>query len=93
MIITEHTHSPSISSKIKETINNIENPDEFILVLQLAYRDNNTMFHLEHTESINFDKDCLEIHAKNGSTCFYDYNEILEYNIIRTNDVSKFQEM
>ena len=85
-IITAN-NAPSIGEKIKEKIRNIENPDDYILSVQLDYRDNHTLFYLHNIKSINFNNDFLEINQKNNGQVLLDYNCILEYCIINAEEL------
>ena len=78
-IITAN-NSPSIGERIKEKIKNIENPDDYVLSVQLDYRDNHTLFYLHKIKSINFN------HKNNGQVLL-DYNCILEYCIINAEEL------
>lgn len=87
-----HIHSPSIALNLEELIGRIENLEDCILVIQLDYRDTNTIFNLDKVSYINFDEDYIEIRQENNNTTFLYYQNILEYNILNTNDLLDFGE-
>lgn len=79
--------SPSIGERIEAKIKKLNNPDDYVLALQLDYRDNHTLFYLHKLKSINFDKNFLEINQKNNGQVLLDYNYILEYCIINAEEL------
>ena len=80
--------APDIALKIKDTINKLDSPDDYVLSLQLDYRDSNTLFYLKKIRSITFDKLWVEIEQENNSHTFIDYRFILEYCVINAKYVS-----
>lgn len=72
---------------IKDLITQIDNPDNYVLSLQLDYRDNNTIFYLKNVKHIKFEKKWLEIQQENNSHVFFDYKHILEYCVLNAEDV------
>lgn len=86
-ITTSVFDAPSIANKIKESIEKLENYDNYVLSLQLNYRDNNTIFYLKKVTHIHFEKEWLEIKQENNSHAFFDYKHILEYCVINAEDI------
>lgn len=76
-----------IANKIKDSIEKIDNPENYVLSLQLNYRENNTIFYLKNVTNITFGKEWLEIQQENNSHAFFDYKHILEYCVINAKDV------
>lgn len=89
MITVQHDliNAPSIGRQLKNIIENIDNPDDYVLSLQLDYRDNNTLFFLEKISVIEFQDTMLKITQRNNSVVFFDYENILEYCVINARDV------
>ena len=75
----------ALTEKLRETTKN----EEYILVFQLKYRDNHTIYHLNNVECIIFHEEYMEIRLKTQNTTYYDYNQILEYNIIKSEDIDE----
>ena len=73
-------NAPKIAQKIKDNIESLKNVENYVLSLQLDYRDNNTIFYFKNVCKLNFEKEWLEIVQSNNSHAFFDYNYILEYN-------------
>ena len=64
-----------------------KNVENYVLSLQLDYRDNNTLFYFKKVTKLNFAKEWLEIVQSNNSHAFFDYKHILEYCVINAEDV------
>lgn len=79
--------APHIANKIKDSIEKIDTPENYVLSLQLNYRENNTIFYLKNVTNITFEKEWLEIQQENNSHAFFDYKHILEYCVINAEDV------
>jgi len=79
--------APSIAEEIDNIIKNLHNPDDYVLSLQLDYRDHNTIFYLKKVTEINFKENLLEIVQYNNSHAFFTYQSILEYCIINAQDI------
>lgn len=92
-VIHDLDESPSIGWEIKEIVDDLPNPDSYVLSLQFDYRENNTLFYLDKVEEIYFSADMLNIRQKNKSHAFFDYKHILEYCIINAEDVLDLGEM
>ena len=88
-IIEIHTdiNAPKIGTVLAERIKDIENINECILGIQLSYHENSTLFYLNKICCINFDEYYIEIRQTNNSSCYLDYNEILEYFIVHNEDL------
>ena len=80
-------NAPRIAYKIKDNIETLNDVKNYVLSLQLDYRDNNTIFYLKKVTRLNFEKEWLEIVQSNNSHAFFDYNYILEYCVINAEDV------
>ena len=80
-------NAPKIAHKIKDNIEALNNVENYVLSLQLDYRDNNTLFYFKKVTKLNFAKEWLEIVQANNSHAFFDYNYILEYCVINAEDV------
>ena len=80
-------NAPKIAQKIKDNIESLKNVENYVLSLQLDYRDNNTLFYFKKVTKLNFAKEWLEIVQSNNSHAFFDYNYILEYCVINAEDV------
>ena len=76
-----------IRGSIRDTIEELENPDNHVLSIQLDYRDHNTIFYLNKVDEINFEKEYMEIRQGNDTRAFFKYDNILEYCIINAEDV------
>jgi hypothetical protein len=85
--VTSNLYAPNISDYIKKQIDGLNHPENYVLSLQLSYKDNNTIFYLKKVKSINFNQDYLEIEQENNNHAFFDYNYILEYCVINAEDV------
>lgn len=81
------SNAPKIAQKIKDNIESLKNVENYVLSLQLDYRDNNTIFYFKNVCKLNFAKEWLEIVQSNNSHAFFDYNYILEYCVINAEDV------
>ena len=77
----------SIGYQIKEKLEGITELENYVLSLQLDYRENNTLFYLEKINEIIFEKDMLIINQKNNTTVYLFYDFILEYCIIKSEDI------
>lgn len=80
-------NAPSIGKQLKNIIEKLNNPDDYVLSLQLDYRDNNTLFYLEKVSVIEFQDTMLKITQRNNSVAFFDYDNILEYCVINASNV------
>ena len=80
-------NAPRIAYKIKDNIETLNDVKNYVLSLQLDYRDNNTIFYLKKVTRLNFEKELLEIVQSNNSHAFFDYKYILEYCVINAEDV------
>lgn len=80
-------NAPKIAHKIKDNIEALNNVENYVLSLQLDYRDNNTLFYFKKVTKLNFAKEWLEIVQSNNSHAFFDYKHILEYCVINAEDV------
>lgn len=80
-------NAPKIAQKIKDNIESLKNVENYVLSLQLDYRDNNTIFYFKNVCKLNFAKEWLEIVQSNNSHAFFDYKYILEYCVINAEDV------
>ena len=76
-------NAPKIAHKIKDNIEALNNVENYVLSLQLDYRDNNTLFYFKKVTKLNFAKEWLEIVQSNNSHAFFD----LEYCVINAEDV------
>lgn len=85
--IKPNPHAPNITNKIKTKIEGLTHPENYVLSLQLDYRDNNTIFYLDNVDKIHFAKDWMEIEQKNNSHAYFDYAHILEYSVINAEDI------
>ena len=86
--VTSTINAPYIGEHIKESIDNVDNTDEYIFAIQLNYRDNHTVYHLDRISSISFEANFLKIEHTNGSCNYYDYDEISEYHVINGDDIT-----
>lgn len=86
-VITTAGSSPAIATELKKIINNLDHSKEYVLSLQLDYREHNTIFYINKLEQIDFQKNMLKISQVNGSHIFIDYKNILEYCVINADDV------
>ena len=86
-ITTPLFDAPKIAIKLKDSIDRLDEPDNYVLSLQLNYRDNNTLFYLKKVTHIHFEKEWLEIEQENNSHAFFDYKHILEYCVINAEDI------
>ena len=87
MLVKLHPEAPDIALKLEERLNNIENIEDCVLVIQLSYREANTLFYLEKIDYINFEEYFIEIVQMNNNVCFLDYTQILEYAILNADDL------
>ena len=75
--------APEISLKIKEALETLlDEVENFILIVQLDYRETHTNITLNKVKTINFDEYWMEITYKNDSKMFLNYINILEYSIV-----------
>lgn len=79
--------APAIAKELKTIIDELPNQSDYVLSLQLDYRDCNTIFYLNKITEINFKEDMLQITQDNRSHAFFDYKNILEYCVINAEDV------
>lgn len=89
--ITTHFKAPLLALNIKDHLTGLTdntNIEEYIFAIQLNYRETHTIYHLNKIASINFEENFLEIKHKNGSSNYYNYNDISEYHIINANDLT-----
>lgn len=86
-IKVDFLNSSDIGEKLKEIITNLENPKNYVLSLQLDYRDANSIFNLDQLDKIYFIDDLMEIIYKNNTHVFFKIENILEYSIINKEDV------
>jgi len=86
-IKVDFLNSSDIGEELKKIITNLENPKDYVLSLQLDYRDANSIFNLDQLDKINFTDDLLEIIYKNNTHVFFKIENILEYSIINKEDV------
>lgn len=61
------------------------------LVVQLAYRENHSIFYLSKVRQLIFDEHFIEFEQENESTTYLKYDEILEYNVIRNDDLIEWE--
>ena len=88
MGIMMNEKAPLIVWELKEVFENFEGDvHDFAFVLQLDYREANTVFYLRNVESIDFGEFWIKITLTNGSVVFFNYDCILEYSIINVDDV------
>ena len=90
MEVSLNPRAPEVTLKVQETLRNIENIEDCVLILQLSYHETSTLFYLEKVKLINFDEYYLEITQTNGSACYLNYNYILEYCIVPKDDLLDF---
>jgi len=76
-----------IRSTMKYAIDELKDPDNHVLSIQLDYRDHNTIFYLNKVDEINFEKDYMEIRQGNDTRAFFKYDNILEYCLINAEEV------
>lgn len=90
--INTHYNAPLLAFNIKDQLTGIttNNNDEYIFVIQLRYRENHTICYINRITAINFEENFIEIKHKNGSTNYYNYNDISEYHIINADDLTDF---
>lgn len=77
-----HVKAPDITLNLKESLELLDNPNDFLLSLQLDYRENNTPIYLNKVDCINFEEYWLTVTLKNHSKMYFNYINILEYSII-----------
>lgn len=90
-IKVDFLNSSDIGEELKKIITNLENPKDYVLSLQLDYRDANSIFNLDQLAKINFTDDLLEIIYKNNTHVFFKIENILEYSIINKEDVIELE--
>ncbi|MBQ8017559.1 MAG: hypothetical protein IJ258_05565 [Methanobrevibacter sp.] len=90
-IKVDFLNSSDIGEELKKIITNLENPKDYVLSLQLDYRDANSIFNLDQLDKINFTDDLLEIIYKNNTHVFFKIENILEYSIINKEDVIELE--
>ena len=81
-----HVRAPDITLSLKESLELLDNPNDFILCLQLDYRENNTNIYLDKVECVNFEEYWLSITLENGSKMYFNYINILEYSIVNAKE-------
>ena len=69
-IKVDFLNSSDIGEELKKIITNLENPKDYVLSLQLDYRDANSIFNLDQLDKINFTDDLMEIIYKNNTHVF-----------------------
>ena len=77
-IKVDFLNSSDIGEELKKIITNLENPKDYVLSLQLDYRDANSIFNLDQLDKINFTDDLMEIIYKNNTHVFFKIENILE---------------
>lgn len=87
--VIDYFEAPDIGDELKKIIKNINNPEDYVLSLQLDYRDHNTLFFLEKITEIDFQRNMLKIVQNNESYAFFNYENILEYCILKDSEVIK----
>lgn len=85
----DYLEAPDIGDELKKIIKNLKNPKDYVLSLQLNYRDHNTLFFLEKITEIEFKRNMLKIVQNNESYAFFNYENILEYCILKDAEVIK----
>ena len=90
-IKVDFLNSSDIGEELKKIITNLENPKDYVLSLQLDYRDANSIFNLDQLDKINFTDDLMEIIYKNNTHVFFKIENILEYSIINKEDVIEME--
>ncbi len=90
-IKVDFLNSSDIGEELKKIITNLENPKDYVLSLQLDYRDANSIFNLDQLDKINFTDDLMEIIYKNNTHVFFKIENILEYSIINKEDVIELE--
>lgn len=90
-IKVDFLNSSDIGEELKKIITNLENPKDYVLSLQLDYRDANSIFNLDQLAKINFTDDLMEIIYKNNTHVFFKIENILEYSIINKEDVIELE--
>ena len=83
-----HDNAPDITLSLKESLELLDDPNKFMLTLQLDYRENNTNIHLDKVDCLNFDEYWLSITLKNHSKTYYNYINILEYSIVNASEIN-----
>lgn len=81
------SHAPLIGLELSDTIDKLTNPEDYVLSMQLDYREENTIFYLNTVSLIEFGPEMLKITLRNGSVLFYYYENILEYYIINSKSI------
>lgn len=84
-----HVKAPDITLSLKESLELLDNPDDFMLSLQLDYRENSTCIYLDKVECVNFEEYWLTITLKNNSKMYFNYINILEYSIVNAKETKK----
>ena len=90
-IKVDFLNSSDIGEELKKIITNLENPKDYVLSLQLDYRDANSIFNLDQLDKINFTDDLMEIIYKKNTHVFFKIENILEYSIINKEDVIELE--
>lgn len=83
--------APKIGEELTKTIEGLKNQHDYVLALQLNYRENTTIFNLNELDKIIFKEDLVEIVYKNNTHVFFSYINILEYCIINKEDVIELE--
>ena len=81
--------APEITLSLKESLELLDNPDDFIFNLQLNYRENNTVIYLNKTKCLNFEEYWITVTLKNNSKMYFNYDNILEYSIVNATELKK----
>lgn len=87
MKVTRTLKAPDITLALMEKLREIPSNEDYILVFQLKYRENHTIYHINNISHIRFHDDYMEIELKTQNITYYDYQQILEYNIIKSEDI------
>lgn len=85
--VETYLDAPPIGEEIKNIIEGLSDVNNFVLSLQLDYRDNNTIFYLNRVQLIEFKTDMLHISQEEKSHVYISYGNIVEYAVINAEDV------
>ena len=84
-----NTRAPEITLTLKKELELLDKPNDFLLCLQLNYREENTLIYLNKINCINFEEYWLTVTLKNNSTMFFNYNHVLEYSIVNATELKQ----
>lgn len=84
-----NNRAPEITLTLKEELELLDQPNDFLLSLQLNYREENTLIYLNKINSINFEEYWLTVTLKNNSKMFFNYNNVLEYSIVNIKELKQ----